>query len=144
MGIRDTLNKVKEGASNIANKVQEGAADLLDRTGDILKGAGSILKNTIDEIGEPMAVKETKDVIAFAVGALGAAKRAGADGWQITDAGLLIKDQQLMNLLVDALEGAPNIPKELTTIRIGEALELFEGVKEGLEILKDQLEGKKK
>lgn len=81
-----------------------------------------------------MAVKETKDalrgLIAFGV----AAREAGKDGWQISDAGLLIKDDRLQAAAAEALEGAQLIPYELSHLSFADTIELVQTLAEAAKL----------
>jgi hypothetical protein len=81
-----------------------------------------------------MAVKETKDalrgLIAFGV----AARAVGKDGWTISDAGLLIRDDKLQTAAADALEGSEKIPYELSHLSFADTIDLVQTLAEAAKL----------
>jgi hypothetical protein len=69
-------------------------------------------------------VQETKEVLTAMVEAVAVARRLGSDGWSLDDIGLVIRDQALIDKLATALDGAGNIPAELSSLTFSETMEI--------------------
>lgn len=59
-------------------------------------------------------------LVDFAV----AARQAGADGWSITDTGVLLRDRALMDEAAKALESASQLGDEIGDLSLSEGLRL--------------------
>lgn len=69
-------------------------------------------------------ISEIEDTVKAAMDIVKAATTVGKDGWQITDAGLLINNDQLRAAITRALEGADRIPGELRDLDFMETMQL--------------------
>lgn len=49
---------------------------------------------------------------------------AGSDGWQITDAGLVIRDREAMDKIADALDAVAGIGPEVNDLDFAEIIQL--------------------
>lgn len=52
------------------------------------------------------------------------AKLIGADGWQYSDAGLIVRDRELMDNVGKALDAAPEIDEEILDLDFAEIFRL--------------------
>jgi hypothetical protein len=77
-------------------------------------------------------IVETKQALIALIDILIAVRRAGADGWQLSDISLIIHDDELRNAIVAALEGAQLIPGELGNLSFAEMLELIAAISDAL------------
>jgi hypothetical protein len=77
-------------------------------------------------------IVETKQALIALIDILTAVRRAGADGWQLSDISLIIRDDELRNAIVAALEGAQLIPGELGSLSFAEMLELIAAISDAL------------
>jgi hypothetical protein len=103
-----------------AHTVDPGAADI--STPDTL--------STHQKDPNPMAdqtekgTTELKEAITGAVEVVEAAIRAGADGWQVTDAQVVIIDHDMRQAARKALEGASEIPSEVADLSFAEGADV--------------------
>jgi hypothetical protein len=67
---------------------------------------------------------ELKEAISGAAEGVAAARRAGSDGWQVTDGSLVITDEDLRDAITEAIEGAQKIPGEVADLSFGESLDV--------------------
>jgi hypothetical protein len=81
-----------------------------------------------------MAVQETKQALSALIKLGVKAREVGKDGYQISDAGLVIKDDALQQALVDALEGAERIPYELSHLSFGDTIDLVQVLAEAAKL----------
>jgi hypothetical protein len=76
----------------------------------------------------PMAnqkgTQQTKEAITGAVEFLKAATRAGADGFQISDARIVITNHDMRQAVQKAIEGASEIPGELADLSFAEGTDV--------------------
>lgn len=73
----------------------------------------------------PETIKETSEVIAGAGDLIEAVLEVGEDGYQVTDAGVIITDGDLREALMRAARGANQIPAEMKDLTIDERTELM-------------------
>lgn len=71
-----------------------------------------------------MAIPETKQAMRALVKLGVTARQVGKDGWQITDAGLVIKSDDLQAALVEAFDGSEKIPNEMSHLSFSDTMEL--------------------
>lgn len=69
-------------------------------------------------------IQQIEETIVAAMGIVTAATTVGRDGWQLTDAGLLIENPTLRAAIVKALEGADQIPAEVKDLDFAEIMQL--------------------
>ena len=81
-----------------------------------------------NENSTPMAdqqgIQQTKQAITGAVEVVEAAIRAGADGFQVTDAQVVITDHDMRQAVQKAVEGASQIPDELADLSFAEGADV--------------------
>lgn len=80
-------------------------------------------------------ITETKQALTAVIELLVAARRAGADGWQLSDVSLIINDEELRTAIVAALEGALLIPGELSDLSFTETLELVKAISDAIKLI---------
>lgn len=81
-----------------------------------------------------MAVKETKEALRGLIALGVAAREVGKDGWSISDAGLLIRDDKLQVAAADALEGSQLIPTELGHLSFSDTIDLVQTLAEAAKL----------
>jgi hypothetical protein len=101
-----------------AYTVDPGAADI--STPDTL----STHQNHATPMTDEQGITQTKEAITGAVEVVEAAIRAGADGFQVTDAQVVITDHEMRKAAQKALEGAQKIPGELADLSFAEGADV--------------------
>jgi hypothetical protein len=85
--------------------------------------------STHHEDPNPMAdqqqgTQQTKEAITGAIEVIEAAIRAGSDGFQITDAQVVITDHDMREAVQKAVENASEIPGEVADLTFGEGADV--------------------
>lgn len=133
---------VVPGAGVIAAALADGhisGTDWITITGVIVGALGvAAVPNSLStrsRLGDTnMSVKETKDALHGLIALGVAARDVGKDGWTISDAGLLIKNDMLQAAVATALEGAENIPYELSHLSFSDTLDLVQSLAEAAKL----------
>lgn len=98
--------------------VDPGAAEI--STPDTLPSP----QDNTDQMADERGITETKQAITGAIEVVEAAIRAGADGFQVTDAQVVITDHDMREAARKALEGASQIPGELADLSFAEGADV--------------------
>ena len=77
-------------------------------------------------MADERGITETKQAVTGAIEVVKAGIRAGSDGFEVSDAGILITDHDMRQAVQKAVEGASEIPNELADLSFGEAAEVVE------------------
>jgi len=81
-------------------------------------------ENEATPMTDEQGIQQTKQALTGAVEVVEAAIRAGADGFQVTDAQVVITDHEMRQAARKALEGASQIPGELADLSFAEGADV--------------------
>jgi hypothetical protein len=77
-----------------------------------------------DQMADERGITETKQAVTGAVQLIEATIRAGADGFEISDARVVITDHDMRQAVQKAIEGASEIPNEVADLSFSEGADV--------------------